>query len=129
MKEITVFENFGIKSGSQTYATRNHISELYQVHKNTLAGNIDRLKEDKLINGTKIRSVAQDGKNREVEVFTLEETIAIGLRLRSDTAIRLQRFATELISVKISGLEEQKKLLEIELSYAWNKTDQKDLYR
>ena len=128
MKEIRVFENFGISSGGQVYATRAQILELYKVPKNTLAGNIERLKKDNLINGTKIRSVAQDGKLREIEVYTLEESIAIGFRLRSDTAIELQRYATRLIIDKMKGLEESKRLLELELSHFWNKSDIQDLY-
>lgn len=129
MNELTTFKSFGIRSGGETFATRAQIGRLYGVHKNTLSDNIKKLKQDGLINGTDIRSVAKDGKKRVQEVFTLEETIAIGFRLRSDTAIRLQRYASGLIKEKITGLMEQKRLLEIELSYSWNKSDAHDLYR
>ncbi|MCL6272532.1 hypothetical protein M3P19_00845 [Muricauda sp. 2012CJ35-5] len=129
MKEMTAFKNFGIKSGGEVLATNSQIEELYEVPKITLHDNIKKLKQDGLVNGSKIRTLAKDGKRRQLEVYTLEETIAIGLRLRSDTAIRLQRYATKLVSDKIVGLEEEKRLLEIELSYAWNKSDTEDLYR
>lgn len=129
MNEIKVFKEFGLRIGSKVYATRKQIEILYNVPKATLADNIDKLREDGLINGTKIRSVANDGKQRLQEVFTLEESIAIGMRLSSDTAILLQRYAAELIVQKVRGLEEQKRLLEIELSYAWNQSDTNDLYR
>ena len=129
MNELSTFKLFGIKSGGETYAIRAQISKLYGVHDNTLFNNIKKLKEDGLINGMEIRSVAQDRRQRMQEVFTLEETIAIGFRLSSDTAIRLQRYASRLIKEKIQGLEEQKRLLEIELSYAWNKSDAQDLYK
>lgn len=126
---MKVFEKFGIKSGSETFATRSQIERLYEVPKKTLADNINALKEDGLISGAKIRHTANDGKQYRTEVYDLNEVIAIGLRLRSDTAIRLQRYATNLVSDKIKGLEEQKRLLEIELSFAWNKSDREDLYR
>ena len=129
MKEIKSFDEFGIRSDNKVYATRKQLELLYDVPKRTLAGNIDKLREEGLINGAKIRSVAKDGKQRLQEVFTLEESIAIGLRLSSDTAIRLQRFATKLITEKIDGLVEEKRMLELELSFAWNKSDNDDLYR
>lgn len=128
MKEIKEFENFGIKSGKETYATRIQIEQLYEVPRKTLADNINTLKKDGLISGAKIRHTANDGKQYKTEVYDLNEVIAIGFRLRSDTAIRLQRYATNLVSSKIRGLEEQKRLLEIELSFAWNKSDTEDLY-
>ena len=129
MKEIIKLKNFGLRIGDKIYATRKQVQELYDVPQNTLADNINRLKEDRLINGTEIRSVALDRRKRMQEVFTLEETIAIGLRLRSDTAIRLQRYATRLITEKMDGLIEEKRMLELELSFAWNKSDNDDLYR
>lgn len=126
---MRVFEKFGIKTGGETYATRLQIEKLYEVPKRTLADNINALKDDGLVSGAKIRHTAKDGKQYRTEVYDINEVIAIGLRLRSDTAIRLQSYATKLVSDKIKGLEEQKRLLEIELSFAWNKSDKEDLYR
>lgn len=129
MKNMELFKNFGLRSGENIYATRKHIEDLYKVPKRTLVDNIEKLKEDGLVNGAKIRTLAKDGRNRMQEVFSLEESIAIGFRLRSDTAIKLQRYATMLIRERMNDLEEQKRLLELELSYAWNKSDNDDLFR
>ncbi len=119
---------FGIRSAGEIFATRNQIQELYNVPKKTLAGNIKTLKEDGLINGAKIRHVANDGKQRVQEVFDLNEVIAMGFRLRSDKAIRLQRYAADLLMEKIKSMDQERRMLEIELSYAWNKSDRDDLY-
>lgn len=129
MKDLTLFQGFGITDGKNQYATRSQIEQLYDVPAMTLSDNIKKLKEDVLINGTKIRMVAQDGKQRLQEVFDLNEVIAIGFRLRSDTAIRLQRYAANLLVEKIQTMMEERRMLELELSYAWNKSDNRDLYR
>lgn len=129
MEDLTIFQHFGITDGQSQFATRSQIEQLYNVPKTTLSGNIDDLKKDGLINGTKIRTVAQDNKQRVQEVFNLNEVIAIGFRLRSDTAIQLQRYASNLLVEKMQAIAEEKRTLELELSYAWNKSDQKDLYQ
>ena len=95
----------------------------------TLSDNVKELKEDGLINGAKIRHVAKDGKQRLQEVFNLNEVIAIGIRLRSDTAIQLQRDAAKLVIEKMEALIKDKRMLELELSHVWNKLDNQDLYR
>lgn len=128
MKDLTIFQGFGITDGKDQYATRNQIENLYDVPKRTLADNINALKEDDLINGAKIRHVAQDGKQRLQEVFDLNEVIAIGFRLRSDMAIRLQRYAANLLVEKMQAMIGERRMLELELSYAWNKSDNQDLY-
>ncbi|UBZ15350.1 hypothetical protein LDL77_06455 [Flagellimonas marinaquae] len=129
MQDLTIFQHFGITDGQSQFATRTQIELLYQVPRKTLSDNIKDLKKDGLINGAKIRHVAQDGKQRLQEVFDLNEVIAIGFRLRSDTAIRLQKYASNLLVEKMQAIAEEKRTLELELSYAWNKSDQKDLYR
>jgi len=129
MKDLTLFQGFGITDGKDQYATRNQIENLYDVPAMTLSDNVKKLKEDRLVNGTKIRMVAKDGKQRLQEVFDLNEVIAIGFRLRSDTAIRLQRYAANLLVEKMQTMVQERRTLELELSYAWNRSDNEDLYR
>ncbi|WP_318310441.1 hypothetical protein [Flagellimonas crocea] len=129
MENLAIFQSFGITDGQSQFATRAQIERLYNVPRKTLSDNIKDLKKDGLINGAKIRHVAQDGKQRLQEVFDLNEVIAIGFRLRSDTAIRLQKYASNLLVEKMQAIAEEKRTLELELSYAWNKSDQKDLYQ
>lgn len=127
--EKTLFQGFGITDGKDQFATRLQIEQLYNVPRKTLADNINDLKNDGLINGAKIRHVAKDGKQRLQEVYDLNEVIAIGFRLRSDTAIRLQRYAANLLVEKMQTMIKERRILELELSYAWNKSDNDDLYR
>jgi hypothetical protein len=126
---LSIFQNFVLTNGNERYATRKQIEKLYDVAKSTLAENINTLKDDGLINGSEIRSVAKDGKQRIQELFDINEIVAIGFRLRSNTAIKLQRYAANLLIEKIQTVHKEKRLLELELSYAWNKSDQNDLYR
>src|SRR5680860_911540 len=126
---LTIFQGFGITDGKDQYATRSQIENLYDVPAMTLSDNVKKLKEDRLVNGTKIRMVAKDNKQRLQEVFDLNEVIAIGFRLRSDTAIRLQRYAANLLVEKMQTMAKERRMLELELSYAWNKSDNEDLYR
>lgn len=124
-----LLRRFDIIDSPNKFATRNQIGELYNIPRKTLADNIKDLKHDGLINGAKIRHVAKDGRQRLQEVYDLNEVIAIGFRLRSNTAIKLQRYAANLMIEKMRSMAEEKKLLEIELSHAWHKSDQQDLYR
>ena len=80
------------------------------------------------MSGSKIRHTAKDGKIYKTEVYNLNEVIAIGFRLRSDTAIRLQRYAANLLREQMQSIKEEKRTLEIELSYAWSRSDRKELY-
>lgn len=127
-KGIEVFQTFGITDGESQYVTRKQIVKLYGVPKTTLADNILALKKDGLVSGSKIRHTAKDGKIYKTEVYNLNEVIAIGFRLRSDTAIRLQRYAANLLREQMQSIKEEKRTLEIELSYAWSRSDRKELY-
>lgn len=127
--KLTIFRDFVTTDGQEQYATRKQIEELYKVPRKTLADNIKILKSDGLIKGAKKRLVAKDGRNRRQEVFNLNEVIAIGFRLRSDVAINLQRYTSNLLSNRIIKALEDKRKLELELSFFWNKSDIKDLYR
>lgn len=126
--ELEILAGLGIRNGNKRYATRVQIEKLFNVPRKTLANNIERLKIDGLLNGAKIRHVAGDGKKRLIEVYTIDEVIAIGFRLRSDLAIKLQRYASNLMVERIDSMIKEKRLLELELSYAWNKSDVDDLY-
>lgn len=126
---IKPVEHFNfLESSGDSYATRRQLEELYKTPKKTLADAINKLKHDNMINGAKIRLVAQDGKKREQEVYTIQESIFIGFRLRSDIALELQRYAAHLMIEKMNKIADEKKMLELELSYAWNKSDVHDLY-
>ena len=127
--ELSIFKEFGVVDSTKRFASRSQISELYQVPRKTLADNIRNLKQDGLINPAKSRHVAKDGKVRIQELFTLNEVVAIGFRLRSDVAIKLQSYAVQLLSEKITTIQREKQILELELSHSWNKSDIKDLYR
>src|SRR5680860_515979 len=129
MKDLTLFQGSGITDGKDQYATRNQIENLYDVPAMTRSDNVKKLKEDRLVNGTKIRMVAKDGKQRRQEGFDLKEVIAMGVRLPSDTAIRLQRYAANLLVEKMQTMVQERRTLELELSYAWNRSDNEDLYR
>ncbi|SDF23491.1 hypothetical protein SAMN05421636_1252 [Pricia antarctica] len=125
--DLAIFNRFNVTSGNNRFATRKEIAQLYNVPRKTLSNNINKLKKDGLISGAKIGHTAIDGKNYNTEVFDLNEVIAIGFRLRSDTAIHIQRHAATLLVTEMKTMIDKKRLLEIELSYAWNKSDRDDL--
>ncbi|RXG18730.1 hypothetical protein DSM03_10194 [Leeuwenhoekiella aestuarii] len=127
--ELSIFKDFGIVDSTKRFASRSQMSELYQVPRKTLADNIRNLKQDGLINPAKSRHIAKDGKVRVQELFTLNEVVAIGFRLRSDVAIKLQSYAIQLLSEKITRIQSAKEILELELSHYSSKSDIKDLYR
>ncbi len=120
--DLLLIKNLSVANNNNRFVTRFQIQKFYEVPEMTLSDNIKRLKEDGLVNGTEIRVVATDGRKRLQEVYDVSEIIAIGFKLRSDKAIRLQRSW-------IATLIAKNKLYEIELSYAWNKSDNEDLYR
>ncbi|MDF4204022.1 hypothetical protein PXD56_13700 [Maribacter sp. SA7] len=114
---------------NKPFATRNQLRNIYKVQKKTLSDNIKRLKVDGLVKGVQIRLLAKDGKQRIQEVFDLNEVIAIGFRLRSDTAIKLQRYAANNLQEQLKINQAKNKSLELEIGRLWNKMDIKDLYR
>lgn len=111
-----------------TYASRDQIQELYGTSRTNLLGHIQNLKKDGLVTGRKSRHIARDGKNREIEMFDLNEIVAIGFRLRSDKAIEFQRWASSVISNEIRGMQDKLHEQQAQLDYFWDKEDQKDLY-
>lgn len=122
---IQHFENTSIViQDSEVSATRNQIQELYGVAKTTLQENINRLKEDGLIVGSEIRPKS----GRPYEVYNLDEIISIGLRLRSDNAIKFQRWAREVIKKELIETKERLKLQQMQLDHFWDKSDQQDIY-
>ncbi len=129
MNKLINIENFGIVHENVRYATRKQILDFYQVPKSTLADNIRDLKKDGLVSGTEFRPTATDGKKYTTEVYTIDEVIAIGLRLRSDNAIMLQRMAIHSLKKELESANEKKRMLELELSHVWNRIDTEDLYQ
>ena len=126
--DLLIFENL-IVSENERFASRKQIKNIYRVPRKTLSYSINQLKKDGLISGAKIRLTARDGKIYPTEVFSLQETIKIGFRLRSDIALNLQDIASTLMVKRLNEIVKENRLLELELSYAWNKSDQNDLYR
>ena len=130
MKNIDFFENTSIRLiDNEVYASRKQLQELYNVPKQTLIDSINVLKSDGLIKGTKIRTLAKDNKNREFEVFNLSEIIALGMRLRSDNAIKFQIWA--ILQLKEIILKQKDEIRQAQLmeSIAWNHLDAKENHR
>lgn len=129
MSDLQIFESFGIRSEGEVYASRRQICDLFEVPRKTLFDNITKLKEDGLVSGAKIRTTANDGKNYSTEVFNIQEVIKIGFRLRSEKALKLQDYAAKMLDERMKEIIKENKRLELELSFAWNKIDARDLYR
>jgi len=130
MGNIDFFENTSIRLiDNEVYASRKQLQELYNVPKQTLIDSINVLKSDGLIKGTKIRTLAKDNKNREFEVFNLSEIIALGMRLRSDNAIKFQIWA--ILQLKEIILKQKDEIRQAQLmeSIAWNHLDAKENHR
>jgi hypothetical protein len=135
--ELELFKGSGIEIyNNEIQASRSQLQEFYGVPRKTLEDNIKSLKSDGLVNGAEIRLLAKDGKQREMEVFNFDESIALGLRLRSDKAIQLQRFAIHLIKNKLKEalnkeIELREKNFELQMinDRLWDKSDQNDLYK
>lgn len=127
MNELIKFEGTSIRlQDHDVYANRSQLMELYQTPAMTLSENIKKLKEDGLIEGTEIRS---NLNNRKIEVYNLDEIIAIGLRLRSDNAIKFQKWAITILRNEIVETTKKLNMQQVQLDYFWDKEDQKDLYR
>jgi hypothetical protein len=127
MNELIKFENTSINlQDSEVYANRDQLMELYNVPAMTLSDNIKKLKEDGLIVSTEIRS---NLNNRKIEMYNLDEIIAIGLRLRSDKAILFQRWAIFEIKKSLIETTKQLRMQQAQLDFFWDKSDQKDLYK
>lgn len=127
---IERFENTSIViRNNNAFASRLQVQELYGVAKSSLSEHLSNLKNDGLITGRKTRTVAKDGKMRELEMFDLNEIIAIGFRLRSEKAIEFQRWASNVISNVMLNMQSKIDEQQAQLDYFWDKEDQKDLYR
>ncbi len=122
---LHTFENTSISmQGELVYANRNQIEQLYEIPKRTLADSINRLKQDGLIVGAEIRPKS----GRPYEIYDLDEIISIGFRLRSEKAVKFQRWAREEIRKKLIESEEKRKMQQAQLDWFWDKQDQRDLY-
>jgi hypothetical protein len=110
-------------------ASRKQLQELYEAPRKTIEDNIKQLKSDGLIVGAKIRPTASDGKRYEIEAYTIDEVIAIGLRLRSEKAIVFQKWAIKKLKVEILKSKEEVRQAQIMESIAWNHLDAKENFR
>ncbi len=130
MNDILKFENTSISlRDNEVYATRKQVQELYDAPRKTLEDNIHILKSDGLISGAEIRHTANDGKAYDTEVYNLDEIITIGFRLRSEKALKFQKWAREIIRDKLFEANKMLNMQQAQLDYFWDKSDQKDLYK
>jgi hypothetical protein len=130
MTDLIKFEDSTIVlRNNEVYATRKQVQELYDAPRKTLEDNINKLKSDGLVSGAKIRHTANDNKNYEYEVYDLDEIIAIGFRLRSDKAIKFQRWAISVIKTELIESNKRIQMQQAQLDYFWDKSDQNDLYK
>lgn len=126
MSELDFFENTSIKLiENKVYASRNQLQELYDIPKKTLADTILTLKEDLLIVGAEFRPKS----GRSYEVYNLKEVLAIGMRLRSEKAIKFQIWAINQLESIIQKQIEEIRNAQLMESIAWNHLDAKDNYR
>jgi hypothetical protein len=130
MDEIIKFENTSISMrDNEVYATRNQITELYDAPRKTLDDNIKALKSDGLIIGRIVAISSEKAKRKyDTEVYDLDEIISIGFRLRSDKAIKFQKWARDIIKKELTELNQKFRMQQAQLDWFWDKEDQKDLY-
>ncbi|MGI9535127.1 MAG: hypothetical protein ACR2NW_09260 [Thermodesulfobacteriota bacterium] len=131
-------KNAGININNGGFnATRDQIERFYDVPKRTLAYNIRKLKEDKMITGQKVALYSESKKRQyDVEVFNAHEVVRIGFRIRSSFALLLQEAASNLIVNQLGQayeqIQKQQKRLHLQqaqLDHFWDKEDIKDLYK
>jgi hypothetical protein len=127
MENIDFFENTSIRLiDNEVYGTVQQITELYESPERTVYENIAKLKEDGLIVGAEIRN---NVNNRRLQLFNLDEIIAIGFRLRSERAILFQKWAISKLKNEILKAHEEIKQAQIMESIAWNYLDAKENHR
>lgn len=126
MSELDFFENTSIKLiESKVYASRNQLQELYDVPKKSLADTINALKDDGLVIGAEFRPKS----GRAYEVYNLKEVLAIGMRLRSENAIKFQIWAINQLETIIQNQVDEIKQAQLMESIAWNHLDAKENHR
>lgn len=67
--------------------------------------------------------------NRTLQVYNLEEILAIGFRLRSEKALIFQKWAISQLKNIIENQSKEIRQAQIMESIAWNHLDAKDNYR
>jgi len=130
MEDIIRFENTSINfRNNEVYATRKQIQELYDTPRKTLDDNIKKLKSDGLVIGRNL-AISSEKASRayDTEIYNLDEIIAIGLRLRSDRAIKFQRWAIGILRKEMEEANKKLDMQQAQLDYFWDKEDIKDLY-
>src|SRR3972149_11853251 len=132
MEELDFFENTSIKLiENEVYASRKQIMELYQVAGSTLSDTIKKLKEDGLISDQIIDNQyntcsRNSFKTKKIEYFNIDSIISIGFRLRSDTALRFQKWAREVIKNQLIEAQKEVRHAQLMESIAWNHLDAKE---
>ncbi len=122
---IETFEDTGIRLvEGDAKATRKQLQILYGVPKTTLTENIQALKSDGLIVGSEIRPKS----GRPYELYNLDEIISVGFRLRSEKAIKFQKWARNILINEIKILNEKLKIQKAQFDRFWDQDDIKNLY-
>lgn len=130
MKDLIHFEDTSVFiQDSDVMADRKQIMELYGTPRKTLEDNINKLKEDGLVIGRNLAiSSSLAKRDYKTEVYNLSEIIAIGIRLRSDKAIRFQEWVIDVIRKELIDSAQKRKQLQRENDWLWDREDRRDLY-
>ena len=84
--------------GDNMWLTQAHMVELYQVSKKTISEHINNiLDEDELDANSvvrKFRTTVSDGKNYQVNYYSLEMVLAVGYRVRGNRGTQFRKWAT-----------------------------------
>ncbi len=129
--KIQIFESSGLSLiDGNVFANRKQLKELYNVPRKTLEASISKLKNDGLIIGRNLAISSKDeSRENNTEVYNLDEIISIGFRLRSEVAIKFQKWAREIIKSQLVKAYEELRIQQAQLDYFWDREDVKDLYQ
>ncbi len=84
--------------GENMWLTQAHMGELYQVSKKTISEHLNNIFNEGELNSDlvvrKFRTTAADGKNYQVNYYSLEAVIAVGYRVRGNRGTQFRQWAT-----------------------------------
>ncbi len=84
--------------GENMWLTQAHMVELYQVSKKTISEHINNIFNEGELNADavvrKFRTTASDGKNYQVNYYSLEMVLAVGYRVRGNRGTQFRQWAT-----------------------------------
>ncbi len=126
MKNPKLFEDTSLAMHEGTiFANRKQLQELFGVSKKTLAITINKLRQ----RGAVIGKILKHSSGIHCEFYSLDEITSIGLLLKSEVAIRLQRWASEAIFCELVEAQKKLKAQQAQLDYFWDKQDVEDLHQ